>query len=276
MPVSQARWWILTIPHAYFSPPYLPPSIQYLRGQLELGRGTGFLHWQLVINCKRPTRLAALKQVFGDQCHAEPTKSAAALDYVWKDDTRVEGTQLELGTQPLQRNSATDWNRVRDMARAGRLDDIEGDVYVRHYSNLKRIASDHMAPIGVEKRVFVFWGATGTGKSRRAWAEATLDAYPKDPRSKFWDGYRNQQNVVFDEFRGGIDIAHMLRWLDRYPTIVEVKGSSVVLSARNIWITSNLPPNDWYPDLDDQTKQALLRRFTEVIHFDRLEAVDRT
>ena len=55
---------------------------------------------------------------------------------------------------------------------------------------------------------------------------------PKDPRTKFWDGYRNQENVVIDEFRGAIDIAHILRWFDRYPVIVEVKGSSVVLSAK--------------------------------------------
>jgi len=35
------------------------------------------------------------------------------------------------------------------------------------------------------------------------------------------DGYRGQEHVVFDEFRGGIDISHVLRWFDRYPVIVE-------------------------------------------------------
>lgn len=130
----------------------------------------------------------------------------------------------------------------------------------RHYNSLKRIAVDHMVPVGIERRVEVFWGTTGVGKSRRAWDEAGLDAYPKDPRSKFWDGYRGQEHVVIDEFRGGIDIAHMLRWLDRYPVIVEVKGSSVVLKATRIWITSNIPPEQWYPDLDEETKAALLRR----------------
>lgn len=113
----------------------------------------------------------------------------------------------------------------------------------------------------------MFWGATGTGKSRRAWDEAGLSAYPKDPRTKFWDGYRGQENVVIDEFRGAIDISHMLRWLDRYPVIVEVKGSATVLSAKKIWITSNISPDDWYPDLDAETKAALRRRFQQVIHF---------
>lgn len=105
-----------------------------------------------------------------------------------------------------------------------------------------------------------YWGPTGTGKSRRAWDEATFDAYPKDPRTKFWDGYRGHRNVVLDEFRGAIDIAHLLRWMDRYPVIVEVKGSSVVLEAEKIWITSNLHPRDWYKELDYPTYQALERR----------------
>lgn len=117
-----------------------------------------------------------------------------------------------------------------------------------------------MVAVAIERSVSVFWGATGSGKSRRAWEQAGLDAFPKDPRTKFWDGYRGQQHVVIDEFRGGIDIAHMLRWLDRYPVIIEVKGSSTVLKATKVWITSNLHPQDWYPDLDQATKQALLRR----------------
>jgi len=107
---------------------------------------------------------------------------------------------------------------------------------------------------------FVYYGPTATGKSRRAWHEAGLDAYGKDPRSKWWDGYQAQTSVVIDEFRGSIDISHLLRWLDRYPLCVEVKGSSVPLCATSIWITSNLAPSMWYPDLDAQSLDAFLRR----------------
>jgi len=94
-----------------------------------------------------------------------------------------------------------------------------------------------------------------------------MDAYPKDPRTKFWDGYRAHRNVVMDEFRGSIDIGHMLRWMDRYPVIVEVKGSSAVLQAEKIWITSNLHPREWYPGLDNATYLALERRM-EIIRIE--------
>jgi len=112
----------------------------------------------------------------------------------------------------------------------------------------------------MERICMVFWGKTGTGKSRRAWEEAGMDAYCKDPRTKFWDGYQDEENVVIDEFRGGIDISHLLRWLDRYPVRVEIKGSSKPLKAKKIWITSNLSPLMWYPLIDEETLAALMRR----------------
>jgi len=93
-----------------------------------------------------------------------------------------------------------------------------------------------------------------------------MDAYSKDPRSKFWCGYIGQRNIVIDEFRGGIDLSHMLRWLDRYPVRVEIKGSSRPLLAEKIWITSNLSPDEWYPESDSESVRALRRRLT-VIHF---------
>lgn len=145
--------------------------------------------------------------------------------------------------------------------------DIESSIRVQHYRTLRAIASDYAQPVAIMRSCVVFWGNTGVGKSRRAWEEATMEAYPKDPRTKFWCGYNGQKNVVIDEFRGGIDISHLLRWLDRYPVIVEIKGSSVVLKAEKIWITSNIPPRHWYPDLDVSTYEALERRL-EIIHLE--------
>lgn len=72
--------------------------------------------------------------------------------------------------------------------------------------------------------------------------------------------------MVIDEFRGVISIAHILRWLDRYPVRVEGKGTTYPLRATKFWITSNVDPRNWYPELDDETRDALLRRLN-IIHF---------
>jgi len=178
----------------------------------------------------------------------------------------VAGTRFELGVPALKRNNKRDWDKIWDSAVAGKLTDIDSATRVQHYRTLKQIKADHLAPAAIERTVHVFWGPTGTGKSRRAWEESGVNAYPKDPRTKFWDGYQGHEHVVMDEFRGAIDISHLLRWFDRYPVIVEVKGSSTVLMATTIWITSNLDPRDWFTGIDVATKDALMRRLT-ITHF---------
>jgi hypothetical protein len=262
---QKALYWILTIPQHDFTP-FLHPGVQYIRGQLELA-ASGFLHWQVLVVLKSQQRRSWVKTNYGTSCHAEPSRSEAADDYVWKEDTYVEGTRFEIGSRKLKRNNATDWDAVRDLACRGDLAALPSDVFVRHYRTVKAIAVDHCQPVALERKVHVYWGRTGTGKSRRAWEEAGLGAFPKDPRSKFWDGYRAHRNVVIDEFRGDIDISHILRWFDRFPVIVEIKGSASVLSAEEIWVTSNLDPRLWYPNLDPGTLDALLRRI-EITHFE--------
>lgn len=263
---EKAKYWLLTIPQHIFTP-FLPKDVVYIKGQLENGANTGYLHWQVVVCFARQVRLTQLKKIFGREVHAIATKTDGANEYVWKEDTRVPNTQFELGSLPLRRNNSKDWERILASAKSGKFDEIPPDVYIRNYRNLKAISVENAQPNAVERRVYVFCGKTGTGKSRTAWEQAGLDAYPKDPCSKFWDGYRGQEKVVIDEFRGQIGISHLLRWLDRYPVLVEVKGSSVVFNAKEIWITSNLHPREWYPDLDDETRRALLRRLSITEYF---------
>jgi len=258
-----ARWWMLTIKHEQYVP-YLPPGINYIKGQLEQGTTTGYIHWQVVCNFKQPVRLAAVKKIFGDSIHAEKTKSDKALDYVWKDETSIENTRFELGDIPLKRNDATDWERVYSLAVEGQFTEIPKDILVRCYGNIKTIRKDNLRPTAVHRTVHVFWGPTGTGKSHRAWELAGWDAFPKDPCTKFWDGYQDHNNVVIDEFRGDIGISHVLRWFDKYPVIVEAKHGACCLRAENIYITSNLDPRNWYPNIDDQTRDALIRRLSIV------------
>lgn len=146
---------------------------------------------------------------------------------------------------------------------------IPADIRVNSYRTLRAISADYARPAAMERTCNVYIGATGTGKSKRAWDEAGMDAYCKDPNSKFWCGYFGQRNVVIDEFRGRIDVSHLLRWLDRYPVNVEIKGSSVPLHCESFWITTNLELDDWYPELDQETRDALKRRL-KITHFRKL------
>lgn len=256
---------MLTIPHHEYVP-YPCPELSWIKGQLECGTTSAFVHWQIIVAFSSKVSLAGVKRIFGESCHAELSRSEAANEYVWKESTAVPNTRFEFGHKPIRRNSKTDWESVWEAAKRGDILAAPASIRVQSYRTLRAIATDFEKPVGIIRTCFVFWGRTGTGKSRRAWDEAGMDAYSKDPRTKFWCGYQSEANVVIDEFRGGIDVAHLLRWLDRYPVRVEIKGSSRPLLATNIWITSNLDPREWYPEIDEETKNALLRRLN-ITHF---------
>lgn len=260
----QGKYWLLTIPHAQFIP-YLPPACSWIKGQLELGEG-GFLHWQVIVAFRRKVRPGKVREVFGN-VHHELTRSAAAEEYVHKEETRVVGTQFELGRKDMKRNSDVDWDQIWESAKTGDMMAIPADVRIRSYHTLKRIRKDYENPLfrnGVV--VKVFYGATGTGKSHRMFQECGDNFYVKSSTTKWWDGYRGEENVVIDEFRGKIDISHLLKWFDKYPCVVEEKGGQLALKATKFWVCSNLSPHDWYPECDQETRDALLRRL-QVTHF---------
>jgi len=269
LPRRQGIFWLLTCPTPNATiesfGEVLPQNIVWVKGQKECGSSTGYEHYQLVVAFAKKVSLSGVVGVFGRGTHAELSRSEAANEYVGKEETRI-GEPFEFGAKPFRRNNGTDWEQVWTAAKSGDLMQIPANVRVVSYRTLRAIGSDFSICKPIDRLVEVFWGRTGTGKSRRAWDEAGESCYSKCPRSKFWDGYQDQEHVVVDEFRGGIDVAHLLRWFDRYPCRVEVKGSSRPLNAKRIWITSNLDPRLWYPELDEETVGALMRRL-KITHF---------
>ena len=84
MPSVQARYWLLTIPWIHYPrEPKLDGSLVYLKGQRELGRG-GLDHWQFLAVFSKKVTLSAVKLLFCKEAHAEPSRSDAANEYVWK------------------------------------------------------------------------------------------------------------------------------------------------------------------------------------------------
>lgn len=269
---TKAKYWLLTIPQQHFVP-YPVPGFSYVKGQLEKGENSGYLHWQVLACAEQQCRLSAIKSIFGDHAHAEPSRSTAANAYVWKEETRVEGTQFEFGNRSYKRNDKKDWAAILEHAKKGEFELIPPDVQVRSFGTLQKISAHYARPKPGQRKAVLYWGDGGTGKTHKCYELAGMDCFPKDTGSMYWDGYRGQKNVVFDDFRGDISINYILRVCDKYPMNIPVKGTYVPLECEKVYFSSNIPIDQWYPRIDNTTLRALKRRF-EIHHVEFVDEDD--
>lgn len=114
--------------------------------------------------------------------------------------------------------------------------------------------------------VYWYWGPTGCGKTYTAVREAGDDYWMSGKDLKWFQGYDGHENVIIDDFRESYcSFSEILRLLDRYPYVVEVKGGSRQFVAKKIWITCPLPPEQVYHTREDTNQ--LMRRITSVKKF---------
>lgn len=222
----------------------------YTVGQLERGE-SGTLHVQFCMAFKDAKTLTAMKRVHG-LAHWEVVRNgSASYDYVQKADTRVDGP-WSFGVRPVQHNSKTDWDRVRDLAKQGKFEEIPSEILVRHYQNLKAIKKDNMVVSDCDHlRGVWIYGRAGVGKSRYA-REHYPGHYPK-LCNKWWDGYQGQAHVIMDDIGPEHKcLAQQLKiWADRYGCVLETKGGAVVSEYQWFVVTSQYSIEEIFPDLRD-------------------------
>lgn len=279
---SIGRYWILTIPHGVWTPPADVSTLDRnahivaLKGQGEEGEG-GFRHWQLVVRCDRSVRFSAIKKAFPKEAHIELCRSAAANDYVHKDDTAIIGTRFTIGEMAVGRGpkrEPCDWENIYKLAKGGSFDEIPPAIYIRHKASLNAIYVDNIVVADRDVKVVCYYGDAGVGKSLRAKYETrNMSVFKKDPTSKWWDGYKGEEAVVVDEYYGEWPLSNFLIWCDRYGSRGEVKGGSCPLLFKTLIFTSNVAPHDWYKRITVHQQAAIKRRISSY-HMDTTAWMD--
>ncbi len=111
--------------------------------------------------------------------------------------------------------------------------------------------------------VIWIWGETGTGKTRYVY-DKHKDIYSTLSTYQWWDGYEQQEVILIDDMRKDFCKFHtLLKLLDRYPHKVQIKGGTVEINSKYIYITAPYSPELMYYTRED--KGQLLRRITKVI-----------
>lgn len=266
--MSRSRCFSLTINNPKSNEIEFSDKVKFAKWQLEEAPTTKTPHHQVCVIYKDARTITAVIKEFPG-AHVEIAKSEdALLRYVSKEGSRLDGP-WEFGEQPAQ-GKRSDLKRAMDAAVSGstQLELMENHPTVMaRYSTFVSTYKKAKTPGLLRKdlQVKVYWGASGTGKSRRAFEDHPT-AFRKANASKWFDGYIGQKTVIWDDFDSiGINFRWFLNLLDIYPVTVEVKGGTVDFEPDVIIITSNIDPTEWFMDEPDKT--PLLRRITETINF---------
>jgi len=131
-----------------------------------------------------------------------------------------------------------------------------------------RVAMKPQAP-PQGRRVILYAGTTGGGKTRRAYLEFP-NIYEMPVCDKLWlDGYQQEKEVLIDEFSGQLTLNNLLKLLDPfYVRKFEIKGGFTFFNPEIIVVTSNTPPSSWYKyGGREEQEAALRRRFHTIVWF---------
>ncbi len=263
--------------------------------QYEMAPTTGAFHYQGFLALKSPYTESSVA-VFINKC-CEPHKCNvlpadlpdAARKYAQKEETRIAGpwslTAGVIAIRTLPQAGArgggdrpevgpgkrSDIELFRDAIKAGKSD---GDLWEEHPSCMARYPRMLASLRGLyaprrdwKPEVHVYYGAAGTGKSRRANELAPL-AYRKVP-GLWWDMYNGEPDVIMDDFYGTafMEYSDFLKFVDYYDYTGQVKGSMVKVNPRRVFITSNVHPSMWYVDHRGYNAAAFFRRITTITQF---------
>jgi len=187
---------------------------------------------------------------------------------------------IKFGEEPIcndnkGRAEAMRWQRARDLAKEGNLDEIDADIFIRCYSTLRRIKSDYAPkPEPVNPVCLWIYGSTGTGKSH-----AIETRFPQCYKKcmddlKWFDGYSGEEAVYLEDIDkyqvkwGGV----LKRLADRWPMQASIKGSMAYIRPKYVLVTSNYRIDEIWTD--PQTVEPLQRRFIEIEKLNQEQVID--
>jgi len=254
--------------------PTAPEWVRYMVWQLEKG-DNGTQHWQGYVELSRPQRRAAMaKWLTG--AHLEPRFATRedARAYCMKTDTRIFGPWEQGSWSAGGQGTRNDLKSVVEDLKKGvtSVDEITLEdpmCYHKYGRTLEKVEDLVMRSKYRTEMPEVIWyhGPTGVGKSHRAFEGYTPQThYVMRQDNGWWEGYRQQNVVVINEFRGEIRYADLLQMCDKWPYWVRRRGREPMpFISPKIIITSSKSPEECYHNLAESDSLGQLLRRIKVI-----------
>lgn len=243
-------------------------DVVYIIFGREIG-DSGTPHLQGYVSFSARRGLAWIRAKISSRAHFEVARGSPSQAAAY---CRKDGDSEEYGELPAGPGSRSDLVRLYGDIRSGKNEDEVEEAFpasfIRYQRSIQSLLRKYTKPRTDPPEVFVFWGTTGTGKTRTVYESHPVEEIYSHPGGSWFDGYHGQPVALFDDFGGSeFKLTYLLKLLDRYPMNVPIKGSFVCWKPSKIYLTSNRPWYEWYPNAHQSHVDALERRLTEIREF---------
>lgn len=252
-------------------------ALRYICFGDETCPNTGRRHMQGYCELRSPTRRAGVQELLArlgcdPKCHIEPAVKPreAQRKYCSKDGEFYEAGDWKSGGQGARTDLHPAIELAKTACNAWDLIQAFPNEYCKYSRGLDRIrvlASKRAARTYRPIEVHVLWGDPGTRKTDMTGLNRDHNVFPVACGDTFpFDNYDGEKTIVFDDFYGQLRCADMLSWTNGQYGSVTIKGGSAYRAWTKVYITSNTPPDTWYPNVPDNVRKAFLSRLTTVTH----------
>lgn len=231
----------------------------------EVGEETGTPHLQGCITFKHGKRLSAVSKYLKRAYWAKCMNFEGAANYCmkggdfWLQDKRKQGKRNDLE----QACAVLKESGLKGLAMTMPA------TYVKYPSGFTQLAAFYREPRTEKPYVEWIWGPTGVGKSTSLLKKyGPINSWFKKDNRPFWNGYENQEVIVFDDLRADWwPFEYLLGILDCTPMNVDVKNGWRYINSPKIYITAPCGPAKMFDHLKDKEDlQQLFRRIDKVTY----------
>lgn len=212
-------------------------KVKYLVYGRETCPKTGRLHLQGTVVFKTRTKLSTCVNYLPG-AHFEVLRGtlAQSIDYCKKD-----GDFTEFGELPDAASTDNKFKRILTLAAAGDITAIKED-YPGDFLRYKKSIESSILYNNVELDDSCGYWIVGPPRCGKDYAVRKFGNYYSKPLNKWWDGYTNEENVLISDCEPthGCWLGYFLKiWMDRYAFTAEIKGASIKIRPKKIFVTSN-------------------------------------
>lgn len=264
---SGALHWTFTIYDLGFNTTPWQSHVEFMVYQQEKCPTTQREHLQGYLKLKTRHVLSWMKKKMHPEAHWEIKHHSVAdnVEYCTRLSKRIPGTQpVMFGEVPKEAGHRSDLEAVVQMVQEQKtIEEIattHPTTFIRNYRGIYEYRNVTI-PVPNEKPiVYVLFGDSNTGKSHFGHTLGTYFPVPIDANKAWFNGYDGEDVLQIEEYKGQWDINFLKAFLDDRKCQLPVKGGYTRNRSKYIVITSNYDVCDWYPNLTNVDRIALLRR----------------